>query len=79
MPFIQPAPQLPHPYRADPALGAYLRRALPPEVLADIVPSLQAMGGIALELHALSLEDRCSTSRATCPTIPGATASTASS
>jgi alkylation response protein AidB-like acyl-CoA dehydrogenase len=63
MPFIQPAPQLPHPYRADPALGAYLRRALPPEVLADIVPSLQAMGGIALELHALSLEDRCSEPR----------------
>jgi len=59
MPFIQPAPQLPHPYRADPALRGSLRRALPPEVLAEIEPALEAMGATALELHALSLADRC--------------------
>ena len=58
MAFIQPAPQLPHPYDADRVLGAYLRRALPPGVLAEVEPSLRAMGGIALAMHALSLEDR---------------------
>jgi len=59
MPFIQPAPQLAQPYRADPVLRGFLRRALPPEVLAEIEPELAAMGDTALELHALSLEDRC--------------------
>jgi len=59
MPFLQPAPQLPQPYRADPALRGWLRRALPREVLAELEPSLAEMGDLALALHALSLEDRC--------------------
>ena len=58
MPFIQPAPSLPHPYQADAALKALLRRALAPELLAEIEPSLAAMGDIALRMHALSLADR---------------------
>ncbi len=58
MPFIQSGPQLPHPYRADSVLRSYLRRALPTDVLAEIEPSLDEMGDIALRLHALSLEDR---------------------
>lgn len=56
--FIQPAPELPHPYRADTVLRSYLRRALPAEVRADIEPSLSEMGDIALRLYSLSLEDR---------------------
>ena len=58
MPFIQPAPVLPQPYHADPALKGLLRRALAPEVLAAIEPSLSAMGDLALGLHQLSLADR---------------------
>ena len=58
MPFIQPAPELAHPYSADPVLGGYLRRTLPREVLAEVEPSLREMGDIALRMHALSLEDR---------------------
>lgn len=63
MPFIQPAPQLPQPYRADPVLRGCLRRALPADVLAEIEPSLDAMGETALALHALSLADRLSEPR----------------
>lgn len=58
MNFIQPAPELPHPYRADSVLRAYLRRALPMDVRAEIEPSLAEMGTIALRLYSLSLEDR---------------------
>ena len=58
MPFVQPAPELPHPYQADPVLRSYLRRVLPPEVLADLEPSLQAMGATALAMRARSLQDR---------------------
>jgi len=58
MPFIQPAPGLPHPFAADPVLRGCLRRALPPEVLAEVEPSLREMGDIALRMAALSLEDR---------------------
>ena len=58
MPFIQQAPRLPQPYHADPALKALLRRALAPEVLAEIEPSLAEMGDIALRMHDLSLADR---------------------
>ncbi len=58
MPFIQPAPDLPDPYQADTVLRGHLRRALPPGLLADIEPSLQAMGATALAMRALSLQDR---------------------
>jgi acyl-CoA dehydrogenase len=58
MPFVQPAPELPQPYHADPALKALLRRALAPELRAEIEPSLVAMGETALRMHALSLSDR---------------------
>jgi alkylation response protein AidB-like acyl-CoA dehydrogenase len=58
MPFIQPAPQLPQPYHADPVLKGFLRRSLPRDVLAELEPSLGAMGDIAIRLQALSLRDR---------------------
>ena len=58
MPFIQPAPRLPHPYHADPALKGLLRRVLGPELLAEAEPSLLAMGETALRMHELSLADR---------------------
>ena len=58
MAFIQSAPRLSQPYHADPALKALLRRALPADMLAEIEPSLVAMGDTALGMHDLSLADR---------------------
>jgi alkylation response protein AidB-like acyl-CoA dehydrogenase len=58
MAFIQPAPSLPQPYDADPALKGLLRRALAAETLAELEPSLSTMGELALRLHQLSLADR---------------------
>ena len=58
-PFNQPAPQLGNQYDDDRVLRSYLRRALPPDMLAAIEPSLREMGELAGgELYALQLADR---------------------
>src|SRR5215212_784263 len=58
-PFNQPAPALGNQYDDDRVLRSYLRRALPPAMLAEIEPGLRAMGGLAGgELYALQLADR---------------------
>jgi alkylation response protein AidB-like acyl-CoA dehydrogenase len=58
MPFIQDGPQLSHPWHGDAVLQGFLRRVLPGEVLQDIEPSLEEMGGLALDFHAFQLRDR---------------------
>ncbi|MBP6015573.1 MAG: acyl-CoA dehydrogenase family protein [Candidatus Promineofilum sp.] len=58
-PFNQPAPQLGNQYDADRMLRSYLRRTLPPDVLAAVEPSLREMGELAGgELYELQLADR---------------------
>ncbi len=58
-PFNQPAPQLGNQYDTDPVLRAYLRRVLPPDVRAEVEPSLREMGELAGgELYVLQLADR---------------------
>lgn len=57
--FIQSPPRLGNQYREDRFLGQYLRRTLPPEVLAAIEPDLSRLGELAGgELYDLQLEDR---------------------
>jgi acyl-CoA dehydrogenase len=59
MPFIQAPPELGNQYSADPALRSYLGRALPADVIAEIEPSLSAMGELAGgELYRFQLADR---------------------
>lgn len=61
MSFLQTPPQLGDQYSDDRVLRSYLRRSLPPEVLAEIEPSLTEMGEMAGgELYALQLADRLS-------------------
>jgi alkylation response protein AidB-like acyl-CoA dehydrogenase len=58
-PFNQPPPQLGNQYDDDRMLRGWLRRALPPEVLAEVEPTLREMGALAGgELYALQLADR---------------------
>ncbi len=58
-PFNQPPPDLGNQYDEDRALRQYLARVLPPEVLAEVEPSLREMGELAGgELYRMSLEDR---------------------
>ena len=58
-PFNQPAPQLGNQYDDDRVLRSYLRRTLPPDVLAAVEPALREMGELAGgELYALQLADR---------------------
>ncbi|MEZ4539546.1 MAG: acyl-CoA dehydrogenase family protein [Chloroflexota bacterium] len=58
-PFNQPAPQLGNQYDADRVLRSYLRRTLPPDMLAAVEPSLREMGELAGgELYDLQLADR---------------------
>ena len=58
-PFNQPAPQLGNQYDDDRVLRSYLRRVLPPDVLAAVEPSLREMGELAGgELYQLQLADR---------------------
>ncbi len=58
-PFNQPAPRLGNQYDDDRVLRSYLRRRLPPDVLAAIEPALREMGALAGgELYALQLADR---------------------
>jgi acyl-CoA dehydrogenase len=57
--FIQSAPMLGNQYRDDAFLRSYLQRTLPPEVLRDIQPGLDALGDSAgSELYSLQLADR---------------------
>ena len=58
-PFNQPAPQLGNQYDDDRVLRAYLRRTLPPDVLAAVEPTLRELGELAGgELYELQLADR---------------------
>jgi alkylation response protein AidB-like acyl-CoA dehydrogenase len=58
-PFNQPAPRLSNQYDGDRVLRSYLKRRLPPEMLADIEPALREMGELAGgELYDLQLADR---------------------
>lgn len=58
-PFNQPAPQLGNQYDDDRVLRSYLRRVLPPPVLAEIAPALREMGELAGgHLYAMQLADR---------------------
>ena len=57
--FLQEGPQLREQYSGDVLLRSYLRRVLPPEVLAAVEDELQAMGALAgEELYRLQLQDR---------------------
>lgn len=57
--FCQSPPQLGDQYAGDRVLRGYLRRVLPPEVLAEIEPELEEMGRLAGgELYQASLADR---------------------
>lgn len=57
--FLQDPPRLGNQYDDDRVLRSYLRRALPPDVLLEIEPSLRRMGELAGgELCALQLADR---------------------
>ncbi|MFQ5400769.1 MAG: acyl-CoA dehydrogenase family protein [Anaerolineae bacterium] len=58
-PFNQPPPQLGNQYDDDRVLRSYLRRILPPDVLAELEPSLREMGELAGgELYQMQLADR---------------------
>ena len=66
MSFFQTAPVLGNQYEDDRALRAYLRRALPPAVLADIEPQLSRLGALGGgALYELQLQDRLSEPRLT--------------
>lgn len=58
-PFNQSPPELGNQYDEDRVLRSYLRRTLPPDVLAAIEPELRQMGALAGgELYRLQLADR---------------------
>ena len=58
-PFNQPPPQLGNQYDDDRVLRSYLRRALPPALLAAVEPQLKEMGELAGgELYQLQMADR---------------------
>ena len=59
MTFSQQPPRLGNQYEDDRALRSLLRRALPPDVLRDVEPSLAELGELAGgELYRMQLEDR---------------------
>jgi alkylation response protein AidB-like acyl-CoA dehydrogenase len=59
MPFFQDPPRLGHAYDDDRVLASYLRRVFPEGALAEVVPSLRAMGELASgPLYRLQLADR---------------------
>lgn len=65
-PFVQAPPQLGNQFEGDRVLRSYLSRTLPPEILADIAPSLARMGDVAGgELYQLQLADRLNEPRHT--------------
>lgn len=58
-PFNQPAPQLGNQYDDDRVLRSYLKRVLPPDVLAQAEPALREMGELAGgRLYQMQLADR---------------------
>ena len=58
-PFNQPPPRLGNQYDEDRVLRSYLRRRLPPDVLAAVAPALREMGALAGGvLYELQLADR---------------------
>ena len=58
-PFNQEAPALGNQYDEDRVLRSYLRRALPPEVMAAIEPALRELGELSGgELYQMQLADR---------------------
>src|SRR4051812_30074056 len=58
-PFNQPPPELGNQYEDDRVLRSFLRRALPPEVLSEIEPTLSEMGRLSGgELYRMQLADR---------------------
>lgn len=57
-PFNQSPPELTNTFEADPLLAEYMRRKLPDEINAAVLPELHEMGEIAVHLHRLSAEDR---------------------
>ncbi|MBV8856627.1 MAG: acyl-CoA dehydrogenase family protein [Acidobacteria bacterium] len=66
MAFRQEPPQLGNQYETDRALRSYLKRALPPEVLAEVEPELFELGGLAGgELYRMQLADRLNEPRLT--------------
>ena len=66
MPFRQEPPQLGNQYEDDRALRSYLKRALPPDVLGEIEPSLAELGELAGgALYRMQLEDRLNEPRLT--------------
>jgi alkylation response protein AidB-like acyl-CoA dehydrogenase len=66
MPFRQEPPRLGNQYAEDRALRSYLKRTLPPDVLRDVGPSLEELGGLAGgELYRMQLEDRLNEPRLT--------------
>src|SRR5947209_9892875 len=66
MTFSQQTPRLGNQYEDDRALRSLLRRALPPDVLRDVEPSLAELGELAgAELYRLQLEDRLNEPRLT--------------
>jgi alkylation response protein AidB-like acyl-CoA dehydrogenase len=59
VPFLQTPPELSNQYDDDRVLRSYLERTLAPDMLAEIRPALQAMGGLAGgDLYRRQLEDR---------------------
>jgi acyl-CoA dehydrogenase len=58
MSFTQTPPRLGNQYDEDAALRSLLARLLPPEVLAQVEPSLREMGRISAELYPAQLADR---------------------
>lgn len=59
MAFVQSPPVLGHPFDDDWMLRSHLARVLPPEVQAEVVPGLRALGKLCTEeLYPLQLADR---------------------
>ncbi|HEX8284058.1 MAG TPA: acyl-CoA dehydrogenase family protein [Pyrinomonadaceae bacterium] len=66
MPFRQEPPRLGNQYEDDRALRSYLKRALPPDVLREVEPSLEELGELAGGgLYRAQLEDRLNEPRLT--------------
>jgi hypothetical protein len=57
MSFTQKPPVLGNQYDGDAALRSLLARLLPPEVLAEVEPSLREMGRLPAELYPAQLAD----------------------
>ncbi|HJQ31864.1 MAG TPA: acyl-CoA dehydrogenase family protein, partial [Pyrinomonadaceae bacterium] len=66
MTFRQEPPRLGNQYEDDRALRSYLKRALPPDVLSEVEPSLAELGELSGgELYRMQLEDRLNEPRLT--------------